>query len=158
MSQDRMQRLVELPRLRKEAETIRAMVRLYCKAHHAPAPQNPNGVCAKCQAFLDYALKRLACCPFGEEKPVCAKCRIHCYKPAERETAREIMRWAGPRLLWHHPIMAVRHVFDNMRPAPEKPRNRAKPAAVAAKTAPCSSTCADKAVESETPKSSNPTE
>lgn len=120
MTDDRMSRLETLPRLKKEARTIEAMVKLYCKAHHHPE----HDICPECRAFLDYALKRLACCPFGEEKPVCAKCRIHCYRPAERETARSIMRWAGPRLVWTHPVMAVRHIFDSMRPAPEKPRNR----------------------------------
>lgn len=129
-----MRRLEELPRLRGETETIRAMVRLYCRAHHPNDvnPDDPDRVCPACRSFLDYALKRLACCPYGEEKPVCEKCRIHCYKPAERETAREVMRWAGPRLIWRHPVMAIRHVFDSMRPAPEKPRNRAKPAAAPA--------------------------
>ena len=83
-----MRRLEELPRLRGETETIRAMVRLYCWAHHANDvnPDDPDRVCPACRSFLDYALKRLACCPYGEEKPVCEKCRIHCYKPAERET------------------------------------------------------------------------
>lgn len=139
MSQERMRRLQELPRLRGEAETIRAMVRLYCRAHH-PAERRvkevgSEDVCPDCRDFLNYALKRLACCPFGVDKPVCAKCRIHCYKPAEREKARAIMRWAGPRLLWHHPIMALRHVRDNLRKAPEKPRNRAKPATASSQPA-----------------------
>lgn len=64
MSQDRMRRLEELPRLRGETETIRAMVRLYCWAHHPNDvnPDDPDRVCPACRSFLDYALKRLACC------------------------------------------------------------------------------------------------
>ena len=72
--------------------------------------------------FLDYALKRLACCPYGEDKPVCGSCKIHCYKPAERETARQVMRWAGPRLIFSHPLMAVSHVVDKLvHKAPDTP-------------------------------------
>lgn len=117
---DRMARLTEVPRLRKEAETIRVMTGEYCAHFHGT---DGRTLCPSCAAFLAYALKRLACCPYGGEKPVCGKCRIHCYKPAERETARRIMRWAGPRLILKHPVMAIEHVLDARREAPEKPRN-----------------------------------
>lgn len=118
---DRMARLETLPRLRSEAQTLRAMTDMFCSAHHSTAK---GELCPDCQAFVDYALKRLACCPYGEEKPVCGSCKIHCYKPAEREIARGIMRWAGPRLLFRHPLMAIGHIADKIRyKAPEKPRN-----------------------------------
>ena len=125
---DRMSRLQDLPRLKSEAQTIRVMVEEFCSYHHGTSG---HMLCPKCQAFLDYALKRLACCPYGEDKPVCGSCKIHCYKPAERETARQVMRWAGPRLIFSHPLMAVSHVVDKLvHKAPDKPRNtaRAKPA------------------------------
>lgn len=121
---DRMMRLETIPALKEEAETIRLMAELYCKAHHPEGRSSEDGLCPDCRAFVEYARKRLACCPYGAEKPVCAKCRIHCYKPAEREKAREIMRWAGPRLLWHHPILTLKHLLKERREAPEKPRNR----------------------------------
>jgi len=47
-------------------------------------------------------------CPFGPDKPTCAKCPIHCYKPQVRERVREVMRFAGPRMLLRHPVLAVR--------------------------------------------------
>ena len=125
---DRMSRRQDLPRLKSEAQTIRVMVEEFCSYHHGTSG---HMLCPKCQAFLDYALKRLACCPYGEDKPVCGSCKIHCYKPAERETARQVMRWAGPRLIFSHPLMAVSHVVDKLvHKAPDKPRNtaRAKPA------------------------------
>ena len=59
---------------------MRVMVEEFCSYHHGTSG---HLLCPKCQAFLDYALKRLACCPYGEEKPVCGSCKIHCYKPAE---------------------------------------------------------------------------
>ncbi len=118
---DRLKKLQEVPRLHEEAQTIEYMTQAYCSHFHG---SKPGELCEECQAFLDYAKKRLACCPYGADKPVCAKCRIHCYKPEQKETAREIMRWAGPRLLFTHPILTLRHLLVHSRiPAPEKPRN-----------------------------------
>lgn len=131
---DRMARLQTIPRLREEALTIEYMVRLYCRKHHLP--DDDEGLCEDCRNFLDYAKKRLACCPYGGEKPVCAKCRIHCYKAEEKEKARVIMRWAGPRLLFSHPILTVKHLLYSRAEPPEKPRNlrgKTKPATDASK-------------------------
>lgn len=120
---DRLAKLETIPRLREEAETIEAMVRCFCRAEHKDREKSDAGLCPECETFLAYAKKRLACCPYGAEKPVCAKCRIHCYKPAERELARSIMRFAGPRLMFSHPILALKHLMYSRKPAPEKPRN-----------------------------------
>lgn len=68
-----------------------------------------------------YAQKRLDKCVFGEEKPACKQCPVHCYQPAKREEMKQIMRWAGPRMLWRHPILTVRHLIDDKRPVPELP-------------------------------------
>ena len=60
-------------------------------------------------------------------KPVCAKCRIHCYRAGEKAFAREVMRHAGPRLLLAHPVLSLRHLVKSLTvKAPEKPRNRTK--------------------------------
>lgn len=68
-----------------------------------------------------YADKRLDKCVFGEEKPACKQCPAHCYQPAKREEMKQIMRWAGPRMLWRHPILTIRHLIDDKRPVPELP-------------------------------------
>ena len=31
---------------------------------------------------------------------------------------RVVMRYAGPRMLYHHPVLALRHLFDDRRKAP----------------------------------------
>lgn len=49
------------------------------------------------------------------------QCPVHCYQPAKREEMKQIMRWAGPRMLWRHPILTVRHLVDDRRPVPELP-------------------------------------
>jgi hypothetical protein len=109
------------PRLLREARTLRIMVALYCRDHHHP----PEPPCAECERLLEYALGRLGRCVFGAGKPVCSACPIHCYRREERERIREIMRYAGPRMLSRHPILAVRHLLAERRARrspPELPR------------------------------------
>ena len=73
------------------------------------------------QALNAYAEKRLDKCVFGEEKPACKQCPVHCYQPIKREEMKQVMRWAGPRMLWRHPILTIRHLIDDRRPVPELP-------------------------------------
>jgi hypothetical protein len=99
------------PRIRREKRTVEAMVRMYCRGHHGKRA----GLCEGCAALLDYAHARLDGCRFGEGKTTCARCAVHCYRPEMRERIRAVMRWAGPRMLLRHPVMAVRHVVDGTR-------------------------------------------
>ena len=90
------------------------MVGIYCSAHH---DSSGNDLCTECRTFLDYADVRLDKCPYGEDKPTCSNCPVHCYKPAERAQAKEIMRYAGPRMLFRHPLLAIAHKLDGFRTA-----------------------------------------
>jgi hypothetical protein len=111
------------PRLQREMRTMAAMLRIYCHDHHAAAARDSQGLCTECAGLMDYAQKRLAGCPYGAEKPTCTNCQIHCYGPTQREQTRVVMRYAGPRMLLRHPLLAVAHLlFDSRRPAPPKPR------------------------------------
>jgi hypothetical protein len=78
-----------------------------------------------CRDFLNYADLRLRKCPFGEHKPTCSNCPVHCYKKERKEEAREIMRFAGPRMLLRHPILAIAHQLDGFRKA-EHPREHTR--------------------------------
>ena len=99
-------------RLEREYRTMHCMVQIYCADHHVAA----DGVlCEECGEFLHYAQRRLEKCPYGEDKPVCAKCPIHCYKHAQREQARSIMRYAGPRMVLRHPWLSLAHMLDKLR-------------------------------------------
>lgn len=115
------------PRMTRELETIAAMLRIYCADKHPGDLAQDQSLCPTCAELLDYARKRLAGCPFGPDKPTCTNCQIHCYGPRQREAVREVMRYAGPRMLTRHPILAIRHVLDGRRPAPPKPRGRPQP-------------------------------
>ncbi|MBQ9241406.1 MAG: nitrous oxide-stimulated promoter family protein [Duodenibacillus sp.] len=120
---DRMARL-ESGRLKRQADTLRVMIRMYCKARHRHEDGGPS-LCAECEELTRYALKRLACCPFGQEKPTCDHCKIHCFKPEYKERIRKAMAYAGPRLMFTHPLMALDHLWIYLTVTPPaKPRNR----------------------------------
>lgn len=103
-------------RIAREKLTIRNMITLYQR-------HSPNAVtdAAHYDALYAYAEKRLDKCVFGEEKPACKQCPVHCYQAVKREEMKAIMRWAGPRMLWRHPVLTVRHLIDDKRPVPELP-------------------------------------
>lgn len=113
---------MQTPRLKREQTTFVTMLRMYCGDHHAGVATDAEGLCGDCAALLAYSRKRLAACPFGPEKPTCTNCQIHCYGPQQREDTRVVMRYAGPRMLLRHPVLALLHVADGRRPAPPKPR------------------------------------
>jgi hypothetical protein len=100
-------------RLKREHDTLVCMTRIYCGYHH----ENHEGshLCPECDRLMRYAHKRLEKCPYGANKPTCANCPIHCYKPAQRQMAREVMSFAGPRMPWRHPMRALTHLFDKLR-------------------------------------------
>jgi hypothetical protein len=115
-------------RLAREEKTIAAMIALYCRDHHAGVPSatgaaNAAGLCPECAELLDYARLRLERCRYGAEKPTCANCETHCYRPAMRERVRAVMRYSGPRMLARHPVLAVAHLADGRKtPAGDRER------------------------------------
>ena len=94
----------------KEKEVVEQMIRLYCRGNH-----HTKKLCAECAALLAYANARADHCPFMETKSFCSNCKVHCYKPDMREQIRRVMRYAGPRMLFHHPVMAIRHVVETQK-------------------------------------------
>ena len=106
------------PRLRREQRTIEAMLHIWCEAHPDHVRARYGELCLACDCLLEYASYRLAKCPYGEEKPTCVKCPIHCYGRDKRETMKEVMRFAGPRMLLRHPVLAIRHLLDDKREPP----------------------------------------
>ena len=92
---------------------MEAMIKIHCRDHHGSRHDALRGM----QGLLDYANVRLERCRFGEEKPTCAKCPVHCYQRARREQVKVVMRYAGPRMLWEHPLMSLRHWLDGFRKA-----------------------------------------
>jgi len=103
------------PRLKREEKTIGAMVGIYCLGLHGTRYM----LCPDCAEVLEYAIKRLDKCRFQADKPNCANCPVHCYKPTMRQKVRDIMRYSGPRMLYRHPVLALVHFFEGFRKPPE---------------------------------------
>ncbi|MCD4729989.1 MAG: nitrous oxide-stimulated promoter family protein [Bacteroidales bacterium] len=98
-------------RIEREKRTVSKMIGMYCKKYHGM-----NGkLCDACRELNDYAFKRIDYCQFGENKPACSICPVHCYKLERRERIREVMRYAGPRMIYRHPYLAVMHIIDKRR-------------------------------------------
>ena len=95
-------------RIEREKQTVAQMIKIYCNGRH-----HSKQLCAECQELLNYAQLRLERCKFGNQKHTCKKCPVHCYKPCMRQKMCAVMRYAGPRMLWHHPIAAIRHMLNH---------------------------------------------
>ncbi len=109
-------------RLKNEFKAITAMLQIYCKAHHSHS-DNKKILCQECKELQCYAKKRLNHCPFQENKPTCGNCEIHCYKKSMRYRIQAVMRYAGPRMIYRHPIMAIKHLIDSRRNSPVLQKN-----------------------------------
>ena len=96
----------------REKAVVGLMIEIYCRGSHGT---KKGQLCPDCAALRDYAWLRSDKCPFMESKTFCSNCRVHCYRPAQREQIRAVMRYAGPRMIFHHPVMAVRHVIESRK-------------------------------------------
>jgi hypothetical protein len=89
-----------------EKKTLETMIGMY--GRHATRKGIPGVGCEELQA---YAFKRIDKCRFGDSKPNCKDCPVHCYTPEMKEKIKVVMRYAGPRMIYRHPIMALRHLL-----------------------------------------------
>ena len=104
---------------KKDIKLLGKFTEVYCNSKHRdalhvdfvlPADIGKRKLCPECAAFLEYAIAKRLKCPLEAEKPTCKHCRIHCYDAPRREKVREIMSYAGRRLmmrgrldyLWHY--------------------------------------------------------
>lgn len=101
-----------------EFKTVSAMIEIYCRHHHGTL----HGLCGECLELKQYAETKLDRCVFGQNKPTCNMCPVHCYKPEPKEKMRQVMRFSGPRMLLKHPLLAMRHLRHERKQVPELPK------------------------------------
>jgi hypothetical protein len=94
-------------RIETEKATVKAMVEIYCNANHGI-----NAVCEDCENLIDYALLRTDRCKYKDKKPACQNCKTHCYKAEYREKIKEVMRFSGPRMIYFHPVLSLKHLIS----------------------------------------------
>jgi len=95
----------------RERQTVAAMIRMYCRDRHGTKAE----LCAECSELALYADRRIEKCPLKEKKTTCAQCPVHCYRAEMREKVKDVMRYAGPRMLRRHPVMAIFHLLDGLK-------------------------------------------
>jgi hypothetical protein len=113
-----MKKIDPIKRLVEEQRIIDKMIALYCRDCHGGNKGDKLGVeflCDKCHELRDYTKKRNDLCPFIETRSFCRYCQTHCYKPDMRARISEAMRYSGPRMIFHEPIFAVRHLCEQRR-------------------------------------------
>ena len=97
-----MKRLKLDNRISFEKQTADRMIRIYCSANHGR-----ESLCDECRELEEYSFARIDKCPLRPTKPVCANCTVHCYKPAMRERIKQVMRFAGPRIIYKAPFKSM---------------------------------------------------
>lgn len=95
----------------REKKMVSEMIALYCRKNHGTR----GTLCPECAALNLYARQRSDKCPFMETKTFCSNCKVHCYKPEMREKIRAVMRFSGSRMIFHHPVAAIRHVIETKK-------------------------------------------
>ena len=78
----------------KEKQMVSYMIALYCKKNHHNK-YNKGSIM--------------------ETKTFCANCKVHCYNQEMRGKIKAVMRFSGPRMMFHHPVAAIHHIVSTMR-------------------------------------------
>ena len=99
----------------KESEVVTLMISLYCKKKHGC-----NGeLCADCAELLEYVKLRRNRCPWGDNKPFCSSCKIHCYIPKMRKSSN--LSFSAKKSSRNRKISGLFLVFSPLFEIQEKP-------------------------------------
>ncbi len=115
------------PKVIADTRVVAGLAAIYCRGNHADRTRpsltsdgrdlgvygrRAPAMCPECAEHIRYAEKRRAFCP-KDPKPFCAHCDTHCYRSDEAEWQRQMMRYAGPRSLWHgYAIPGIKHALE----------------------------------------------
>ncbi|MFH0848829.1 MAG: nitrous oxide-stimulated promoter family protein [archaeon] len=118
---------IEVDFLQRDADrdirTLASFIKIYCDNKHiahrslkkdpditpsANIGDDDRNLCGDCQELLEYAIMRRSGCPLNP-KPMCKKCKTHCYSKEHRSKIREVMRFSGAYLIKHGRFDLVFH-------------------------------------------------
>lgn len=91
-----------------EVQTVLKMITMYCHKMH---DGGKGQLCLECTDLFNYAERRIHRCPYGDDKPVCSKCKVHCYNPEMREKIKTVMQYSGPKMMLNSPILSLRYMY-----------------------------------------------
>lgn len=98
-------------RILQEQQCVEKMIQIFCRGNHGPVP----APCPACRSLIDETRRRVAVCQFGENKPVCQECTIHCFPSKSRRKIQEVMRYSGPRIFFISPMDAITHMAHSSK-------------------------------------------
>jgi hypothetical protein len=90
-----------------QEKLVKEMILLYCNKNH----NTKNELCESCSELFGYVQKRLKYCPYGDKKPVCFNCKIHCYRKEYKDRIKDVMKFSGPKIMFHNPIAGIKYLF-----------------------------------------------
>ncbi|MCX8126125.1 MAG: nitrous oxide-stimulated promoter family protein [Dehalococcoidia bacterium] len=110
----------------KDVKMLGKFVSIYCRENH-PTPEKSTLpvkderllallkgtnllLCQDCQKLLSHGLAKLMLCPY-DPKPMCKKCKTHCYAPGYRQKMQNVMRFSGLYLVKHGRLDMMIHYF-----------------------------------------------
>ena len=111
--------------LNRDVKTLIQLIGIFCDNKHKSRPKNhwdPQNrtrtinesnspkLCQECSDVLDYSIKQSEKCPL-DPKPLCKRCKIHCYSSDYRLKIKEVMRYSGMHLLTHGRVDLLFHFF-----------------------------------------------
>ena len=94
-------------RILREKKTIGVMIAMHCASRHGKRVED----CESCGRLLSYAQRKIDNCVFHGSKPACNECMVH---RELREEMRAVMRFSGPRMFLHHPLLGGLHFVDRL--------------------------------------------
>lgn len=86
----------------EERKIVMEMIDLYYK-HHIDEYDDK---------FIEYVNARITHCPRMKEKTFCSKCPVHCYREDMRKQIKKVMKYSGPRMIFHHPLLVIKHIIS----------------------------------------------
>jgi superfamily II helicase len=103
----------EQKNLDRDKKTVMAMAQIFCRGHnHICSPE--DSLCPQCLSVVEYSNEKTQRCPY-KHQGTCNTCPTQCYTQEMRLAIREIMAYSGPRMILHHPIMAIRYLIKKRK-------------------------------------------
>ena len=97
-------------RIKREKRVVELMISIYCQDNH-----QSSGLCESCTDLRNYVFKRLLSCPFDKEKPVCSKCKLHCYNTSQKNKIKKVMCYSGSKMLMKYPKETILYYYDKLK-------------------------------------------
>lgn len=109
----------------KDVRILADFVHIFCRESHRSARKSEFSIkdeqlrrsldglllCDDCQKLLAHGIVKRLQCPYDPNKPMCKRCKTHCYAPGYREKMRKVMRFSGLYLLRHGRLDLIFHYY-----------------------------------------------